>query len=496
MRKSLISLAAASLVVTSSIADVDTIPNIATDGTGQFLIAPAFFATADYETDLKLVNTDTDSLFLYRVTVRDYVSSEEVDFPICLTPGDVWSAKISNQDGRVFLSSTDESNILPALKVGSSQKLDLSKANPAAVGNYAAGYVEFYPIVEVDTSDNGLSQGTSMGDAQADDPRRVTAIDKKYCSALYSYVSSQNNGTLVQTDVPGEINNELLPADASTYGPLAGHLLRVVNDDAVSGTVKLINSNTAITAAMTIPMLALEDVVDSGHGWSDKIIPSGSIVSQSASTAPANYLQGSGAVDVDGLLQTAEVTVPFSNSGKQHMQLLTFWADGWIRKATAIVDGTPKSVVTGYQTRNYVVDIRDEEENTIPGPSPEGLSVVKELGIISIDADIFAKIEGVTIPAKGWINITGFRNSSSNQASTAGNAGKDIYVRTLTNPSVISTMLTAEMVGDRWTTNWVYNTKFSTNDNIHNARLGGQSDAPYASYKDGTNKLAGDHFER
>ena len=144
MKKFVSSVALAAALATGSMAA--TAPSISTNNMGDFLIAPAFFANSGYETNLRVINTDLTHSVIMRVVVRDAVCSQEVDFPILLSPGDVWDATIYQGSDGTYIKSDDDSNYLPQLTTGNG--LNLTKANTKAAGKFSAGYVEFYPIAQ------------------------------------------------------------------------------------------------------------------------------------------------------------------------------------------------------------------------------------------------------------------------------------------------------------------------------------------------------------
>ncbi len=410
-------------------------PNIALDGTGQFLIAPAFFAQDNFSTKLKVINTDTDSVVLVRAVVRDAVASQEIDFPICLTPGDVWTATLAKKGDSAVLTDTDADNsvYLPIMKNGG--EINLPQYNPGAVGRFASGYVEFYPIAEVDLNDD-----------QTTETRRMSPIDKKYCTAFFDYMASQTAGTVLHSV-------STIPADGGTYGPLAAKEIRFVDDETLAGYVTVYN--TGLKQAMTLPMMAFEDVIDVAS------IPSGIAITTAANTAPEFYLDPTGGLttipfNVDYLLQTNEVVVPFKNGGTNTLQLLTFWYD-----------------LAASQLRKYVIDVRDNAENTFQYVSPESFAVPNELGLISLRAGdgksgIF---EMINVPeasfSEGWLNIIKLEN-----VLERNNQGRLLIGRDLIAPATIPTNMSAEQVDGSWTLNWMYNAKTMTRNGTDAVNVG------------------------
>jgi len=90
-----------------------TAVTIEADGTGDFLLAPVYYATGSWQTTVKVVNTNTTNAVVAKVVIRGGKDSKELlDFPIYLTPGDVWEGKLYMEDGHVKFSSHDDSLML------------------------------------------------------------------------------------------------------------------------------------------------------------------------------------------------------------------------------------------------------------------------------------------------------------------------------------------------------------------------------------------------
>jgi len=129
------------LCTTSLIADKVTLSN---DGTGDFLIAPLYIAKGDICSEVKVFNTNETSSILAKVVFREKIASHEVDLPIFLSPGDVWSGKVCNIKGKVILTSKDDSNHPAAMETLAKGK-DLTKHSKNAGyrnTDVARGYVE------------------------------------------------------------------------------------------------------------------------------------------------------------------------------------------------------------------------------------------------------------------------------------------------------------------------------------------------------------------
>ena len=91
-----------------------TAVTIEADGTGDFLLAPVYYANGPWETTVKVVNTNTTNAVVAKVVIRGGKDSKELlDFPIYLTPGDVWEGRLyMDTDGHVKFTSQDDSLML------------------------------------------------------------------------------------------------------------------------------------------------------------------------------------------------------------------------------------------------------------------------------------------------------------------------------------------------------------------------------------------------
>ena len=149
MIKKLISTAVISTICATAL-NADT-PNISRDGMGDFLIAPLYEAKGNVCSDVTVFNTNDTNSILAKVAFRERISSQEVDFPIFLSPGDVWEGKVCQaSSGDVILTSNDDSNhpsIKGVLATGKDLTAQSKKAGHKNI-DFTKGYVEVYPIAE------------------------------------------------------------------------------------------------------------------------------------------------------------------------------------------------------------------------------------------------------------------------------------------------------------------------------------------------------------
>jgi hypothetical protein len=332
MKKFLISAAvSASILGTAAFAAKN--PN----NLGDFLIAPQYYADGSFTTDLKVVNTSLTDSVIYRVVVRDFISSEEVDFIILLSPGDVWDAEIYQDadDGKTYLRSDDDSSYSTKLSQG--KCIWLGQAYQGMGRSFKKGYVEFYPVVEyVETTIPGTTVASKISKSALKWRFDHLALN----SAVDGVDSDKNNYT----------------ATASV-------------NDVLYGTVKL--SNDKMQAAMAIPMTALSNV-------SIATVTNATIAAASPSqqTVPAAFLAvnaGTGNFQAWDDLALANSYATYSNKGANNALYFTFWYDHTRRPAPEGPINEINEPGVCYQARTYEVQVRNMEEDRESGeisPAP------------------------------------------------------------------------------------------------------------------------------
>jgi hypothetical protein len=215
---------------------------LANDGTGDYLVYPAYFAnTQGWSTNLKVVNSNTTHAIVAKVVIRESVlSNEKLDFPIYLSPGDVWEGSLSNVGGNVILTSSDDSMYVSGSGAttvfANTSTVTKALASTVAPENANMGYVEVFGIAAVAGNDADVG-----GASWTSGPIAKYKIRDKFLTDL--------NGAL--TGVPGDWTE----VDAnSLYGQ------EVISANNGSGNL-----------AMTIPATALENVTGTGP-IEDKVI--------------------------------------------------------------------------------------------------------------------------------------------------------------------------------------------------------------------------------
>lgn len=152
-KKRVIAAAACALAMAGAAHAVE----VSRDGTGDLLIAPAYFIGGGMTTDLKVINTSQTQSVVAKVVFRHPVTSAEVlDFLIYLSPSDVWNGTVSCEvvaaDGncsKSVVTSADDSIQLESSSAFASAatpaRLVSDNATASATGRGALpnqGYVE------------------------------------------------------------------------------------------------------------------------------------------------------------------------------------------------------------------------------------------------------------------------------------------------------------------------------------------------------------------
>jgi hypothetical protein len=164
--KTILSVATAAMLATSAFSATVAKSN---DGHGDYLLYPVYYATTDgWKTDIRVVNTNTTSAVVAKVVVREWGNSNElIDFPIYLSPGDVWTAELINggDDHSVRVVSTDDSSPL------------LADLDTPVYDNYSEdiygnsrpityGYVEIQTIAEANATIIAADQNVTWSEFQ------------------------------------------------------------------------------------------------------------------------------------------------------------------------------------------------------------------------------------------------------------------------------------------------------------------------------------------
>lgn len=415
-----------SSVVASSILATAGLAQIATDGTGQFLVAPAFYAKSGFETNLKLVNTNLRSSVIMRGVIRDYVGSNEFDFVITLSPSDVWEARIyQGADGKVYIQSSDDSNYQGALATPKSISGwgDLKRS-------FTNGYVEFYPIAQ-------FNEGSDAKVAKRVTSPATDTLDARF-DTLVALSTAINDGDTITT--PG-----------TTAGTTT---VNYVDNNSIGGYVTLIKPEWK--ASMVLPMMAFENVT------ATPITIGGTARAAREDTSPALYINP---LIVYNDLNVNSVTLPYSESGTRDALYFTFWGDYFGSDKTHYTDKGVTDLNSCLQARSFSSTSRDMEENrSVNAADPFS-------GDATVDSSVNVVCEQKGLPvstfkpnySKGMVQLFGFDQTNDQggaiNSNTTSLQGDSVSLGTQTQreqPRFIATHMTATMIDGSPSYSWVY----------------------------------------
>jgi len=257
-------VAALSIMGTSAFAANNNATAIACDGTGDYLVFPYYAATQQgaWKTSIRVVNTNPTQSIVAKVVIREWkTSAEKLDFPIYLTPGDVWEATLeTDANGNVILVCNDDSMIVKGVPASvSPQRVPLFPAEGLQDNHF--GYVEVFGVAQINAS--AVPDLDNDGHTWA--PNKPQDKDD-----LYAYFKQTLNGN-------NNPNNDWTGVDTNS----------------MYGQEILFAKNQYGNLAMTLPATALEGVTGS-QANTNVII--------AADTTPNNVIIPDAGMTVNGVL--------------------------------------------------------------------------------------------------------------------------------------------------------------------------------------------------
>lgn len=168
---------------------------VAESGAGHMLLVPYYTAQNGNMTVLHVVNTDTAHGKAMKVRFRGASNSDDVlDFQVFMSPGDVWTAAVTQgSDGVAQLVTADNTCTLPSLSSGVPVSFVQDRLSPALsvadkANNTREGYVEIFNMADID---NAAIYVPPLNTSQA--PLYVAT---KHVNGVPPCTSSVLNGTL------------------------------------------------------------------------------------------------------------------------------------------------------------------------------------------------------------------------------------------------------------------------------------------------------------
>jgi len=358
-----------SAVVASSVmAETVTKSN---DGLGDFLIAPYYQAKNNVCSEIRVTNTNEKSSILAKVAFREQISSQEVDLPIFLSPGDVWSGTVCQINGQVILKSTDDSNHPAAravLQVGKNLDQQSIIAGHKNI-DFSAGYVEVYPIAQFKETTKAK-------------------IDKNILVKRWDSLISGNTN-------------------------LAKLRKNGVDGNSLTGEVLFKKGYNA-------PITATEKMV-AFKGTHDKQL-SGSVINYGNDTAPDILLGVAKKQKLLKIMQHSSAIFTYDNSGDDQYIVFTYpftYKEGQIRKYKVVVRDMKENK-----------DVKQDVVIFSPAPVRKSKTMLNEVAILSV-SDIIAKTSNPDMFTKGQIQIQDITNMTNEQLGSNKKASFiATYIRT------------------------------------------------------------------
>lgn len=167
MRKNILAVSIAAMIGGLGFAGAASAGTVITDGAtattlevsptgvGHILLVPYFSTQNGNVSLLNIVNTDTVNGKAVKLRYRGAANSDDIyDITVFLSPGDMWSANVSQVDGVSKLTTNDNSCTLPAEKAAINVRFGTSRlaAAGSTVDNKAGtleGYVEILNMADV-----------------------------------------------------------------------------------------------------------------------------------------------------------------------------------------------------------------------------------------------------------------------------------------------------------------------------------------------------------
>ncbi|MEN9843901.1 MAG: hypothetical protein RLZZ612_1730 [Pseudomonadota bacterium] len=385
-------------------------------GKGEQLIAPMVMVGGGWESEIRLVNTDTVNSAVVKLTFHERLHSEEVlDFLVFLSPGDVWRGTAVAQPhatagmNRLAISSSDDSSLYvpneqnncpraTAQSVGFDPSLVRAAENRQPTSALTGAMDSSFTYLTVHES----SLVTGLGNAPVD-KAAILAAYSRWCNAAATGSAVAPAGTGAAGAV-GTIGGTPAIVPLHAWNTPGG-------GNAITGDVTLRNPAAGGSLA-NLPMVAL-DSVDSAIYHRVGIYSSlGDTTAQlqRVGTATTNSDTKS---SVEDALWANNFTVPYNLNGAATLATITFpTKDAWNRSAFSTGQYFPR---IGNQP-SVMVTARDEQERTLASvgcfisPCPVG-SVDRlpwELNILTFTTGPGTTANGQVSTSgftRGWVNV-------------------------------------------------------------------------------------------
>lgn len=323
---------------------------------GEFLVAPLSMVGGGWESELRLINTDTVNSVVYKIAYHEHIRSDEVlDFYVFLSPGDVWrGAAVRNADGTFGIRSTDDS----ALVVPNTGSAGCPAATAQAVG--------FTPDVI----------------------KSSRPADFTYVKVWQARAYSLGAAPVAKANILARY-----AADCAAGTPFTA----ADTTNAVAGDLTLSNAGNGNVLALPLKALANYDNLNYHTlGGATTFVNNSAL-----STKPA----------VEDAIWANDFAVPYNvTAGNQTFATVTF------PTKEAFINGAGSQYFNTITTPTVALTIRDEQEQTIgitgcvvsPCPVTPANSLPNELNVVAITAGSGVNTSSQLFTnafTRGWVNL-------------------------------------------------------------------------------------------
>lgn len=236
MKKSTLALSVAAAIGSMGFAGAASAMEVQKSGVGHQLIVPYFTTQSDNATLLNITNTDTTNGKAVKVRFRGAANSDDLfDFTLLLSPGDVWTAAVTQgADGISKLTTSDKSCTLPQSvnAAFSTFRLDSSATAAAKANGTREGYVEIinmgnisgsaYAAMSADVKATSLFKAVKHVNGVA--PCTLAVLDDKLGtkSAGDAALAAPTGGLAADWIIMNQVNTAAWSGSAVALSPASG----------------------------------------------------------------------------------------------------------------------------------------------------------------------------------------------------------------------------------------------------------------------------------
>lgn len=330
---------------------------------GEFLIAPMSMVAGQWESELRLTNTDTVNSVVVKVAYHEFERSNEVlDFLVFLSPGDVWrGAAVKNADGTFGIRSADDSSLVV----------------PSAGGNGCPDAV-----------------ATSVG-FTPDVIHSSRPADFTYVNVFQARTFNLGAAPVAKSAILAAYSN-------ACNNPAANPITAALTSNAVTGDLTM--SNAANGNVMSLPLTAMAFYDNAAY----HIVGQPTILASN----PTNTLAGTSKSLVEDAIWANDFVIPYNvTAGNSTFATVTFPT-----KETFLGAATGGQYFNTITTPTVAITVRDEQERVIgttgcfksPCPITPSNSLPNELNVIAVTGGTGANTAGTLFTGaftRGWVNL-------------------------------------------------------------------------------------------